>query len=179
MAILLATSLVAGCGYGRIHELDEAALRARAEVEVTLRRRAELVPNLLATVQEYGAVGDELITAVANARASLISAVRTSDLGGMERWSAQLSEELGALLEAVSRSPDLGRDQGYQLLRSQLAATEEQMVEAGRAYNEAAARFNDFITGFPQLVTAKVLGADTLEAFEPWEGPVPLSTSGE
>ena len=128
VAILLAASLVAGCGWGRIHELDEAALRARAEVEVTLRRRAELVPNLLATVQEYGAVGDELITAVANARASLISAVRTSDLGGMERWSAQLSEELGALLESVSRSPDLGRDQGYQLLRSQLAATEEQIA---------------------------------------------------
>jgi LemA protein len=179
VAVILAASLAAGCGYGRIHELDEAALRARAEVEVTLRRRAELVPNLLATVEGYGAAGDELITSVANARASLINAVRSSDLGGMEVWSAQLSEALGELLEAVGRSPDLGGDQGYQLLRSQLAATEEQIVEAGRAYNEAAARFNQFITGFPQLVTAKVLGADTLDAFEPWERPVPLSTSGE
>ncbi len=77
VAVFLVSGLLTGCGYGQIHELDESALRARSEIEVQLRRRAELVPNLLAALQAYGSVGDEAVTAVADARASLVSAVRS------------------------------------------------------------------------------------------------------
>jgi LemA protein len=180
VAVFALPALLAGCGYGQIHELDESAIRARSEIEVQLRRRAELVPNLLAALQAYGSVGDESVTAVADARASLVSAVRAGDLGDMEEWSARLSQALDELLAAVGRYSQLESDQGYQLLRSQLRDTEQAIIEAGRMYNEAAARFNEFIAEFPQLVTAKVIGAVPLETFEPWEWtyPPPADSSG-
>jgi LemA protein len=173
VAAFLVSALLTGCGYGQIHELDESALRARSEIEVQLRRRAALVPNLVAALQAYGSLGDETVTAVADARASLVSAVRSGDLDGMEEWSARLSQALGELLEAVGRYRELDSDQGYQLLRSQLEDTEQGIIEAGRAYNEAVARFNAFIEDFPQLVTAKVIGAVPLDTFEPWDWMVP------
>lgn len=167
VAVLLAATMLGGCGYSRIRELDEAALSARLDIAVQLRRRAELVPNLVTLVQTYGSVSEEVIAAVADARASLVSAVRADDMGSMEDWSARLSEALGELLAAVSRYPQLEGDQGYQLLRSQLEETEIEIEEAGRSYNEAAIRFNDYIADFPQLVTAKVIGAGPKQSFEP------------
>jgi LemA protein len=173
VALLLAATLLSGCGYGRIRELDEAAVNARLDIEVQLRRRAELVPNLLSLVQSYGAVSEEMIAAVADARASLVSAVRASDMGSMENWSARLSEALGELLAAVTRYPQMEGDRGYQLLRSQLEQTEIEIEEAGRSYNEAAARFNEYIAEFPQLVMAKVIGAGPKQSFKPRDPPAP------
>ena len=174
--VLLAASLLGGCGYGRIHELDEAALRGRSEIEVQLRRRAELVPNLLETVQSYGSVSGEVIAAVADARASLVSAMLASDLSGMEEWSAELSAALGDLLAASSRINELRNDPAYHLLRSQLEQTEERIAGAGEAYNLAVSRYNEYIAGFPQMVTAKVIGAGRLE---PWERPgLPATPAG-
>jgi LemA protein len=166
IALFLAATL-SGCGYGRLQRLDEAVLRARSEIEVHLRRRAELVPNLLATIENYESIGRELLEAVSSARAGLDDAVRESSLAKMEEWSRRLSESLTALQQTASRNPNLERDPSYRLLRSQLEETQEQVIRAGNAYNEAVARYNEFIAGFPQMVTAKMIGAERLQRFEP------------
>ncbi len=167
-ASLLALSL-GGCGYGRIQMLDEAVLRARSEIEVHLRRRAELVPNLLETIRNYGSIGGGAVERVADARAGLDDAVRESDLSEMEEWNARLSESLSELLGTLRFDSELAGDPSYQLLRSQLEETQEQVARASRAYNDAVARYNQFISGFPQIVTAKMVGAERLRRFEPWD----------
>jgi LemA protein len=168
---LLAASLLSGCGYSRIQELGEQAAVARSEIEVQVQRRAELVPVLVETVQRHAAVSEDVIRAVADARARLVRAVRLGDLAAIERDSGELSSVLEQLLSIAGGDMDLRTDPGFQLLRSQLEATEKEIREAGRSYNEAVRLYNDYISNFPQIVTAKVVGAERLQAFEPFQEP--------
>jgi LemA protein len=166
---LLAASLLSGCGYSRIQELGEQAAVARSEIEVQVQRRAELVPVLVETVQRHAAVSEDVIRAVADARARLVRAVRLGDLAAIERGSGELSSALEQLLSIAGGDMDLRTDPGFQLLRSQLEGTEEEISEAGRSYNEAVRLYNDYISNFPQIVTAKVVGAERLQPFEPFQ----------
>lgn len=176
---LLAASLLSGCGYSRIQELGEQAAVARSEIEVQLQRRAELVPVLVETVQRHAGVGEDVIRAVADARAGLVRAVRLGDLAAIERGSGELSSVLAQLLSSAGGDMDLRADRGFQLLRSQLEGTEEQISQAGRSYNEAVRLYNDYIGGFPQIVTAKVVGAERLQLFEPFREPASLPAADE
>lgn len=138
---------------------------ARNEIEVQLQRRAELVPGLLETVQEYGAAADSTLARVAEARVGLADAVKAGELVQMREACAVLTAALAELLEAAQRYRALEDDPGFQLLRSQLAGTEERIEQAGRSYNEAANQYNSYIAGFPQLVVAKMVGAQRLDLF--------------
>jgi len=176
---LLAASLLSGCGYSRIQELGEQAAVARNEIEVQLQRRAELVPVLVETVQRHAAVSEDVIRAVADARARLVRAVRLRDLAAIETGSAELSSVLDQLLSSAGGDLDLRTDPGFQLLRSQLQGTDEQINQAGRRYNEAVRLYNDYIGGFPQIVTAKIVGAERLQLFEPFRKPTSLPAADE
>ncbi len=150
-----------------MQQLEEQAGVARNEIEVQLQRKAELVPSLLETVQEYGAAADSTVAWVADARVGLADAVRAGDLVQMREACTVLTDALAALLEAARRYRGLEDDPGFQLLRSQLAGTEERIQQAGLRYNEAASQYNSYIAEFPQLVTAKVVGAQRLDLFGP------------
>jgi LemA protein len=163
---LALATLSSGCGYGEINALDEQVKAARHEIEVQLQRRAELVPSLVETVEAYAAAGDELVTVVSDARIGLAGAVRSGDFAEMQVANTELCSALNEMLASARRFPNLLGDPAYQLLQSQLEATGERIEEAGGAYNDAARRYNDFIAQFPQLVTAKVIGAEKLEPFE-------------
>lgn len=176
LAALLSATVVAGCGYGRIQELDELARSARTEIEVQLQRRAELVPNLIETVSDYGALSEDVIAPLADARARLVGAVRSGDLRAMEVGSARLSGAIGRLLGVAGRYPALELDAGFRLLLSQLDGTESQIRSAGQAYNDAVLHYNDYISHFPQLLTAKVVGAKQLQLVDLWKD-VPLIRS--
>lgn len=159
-------TLSSGCGYGEMNELDEQVRAARHEIEVQLQRRAELVPSLVETVEAYAAAGDELVAVVSAARVSLAGAVRSGDFAEMQVANMELCSALDEMLASATRFPNLLGDPAYLLLQSQLEATGESIEEAGGAYNDAARRYNDLIAQFPQLVTAKVIGAEKLEPFE-------------
>lgn len=176
LAPLLAASTLAACGYGRIHELDEQALEARSEIEIQLLRRAELVPTLVEAAQRYAELESVLVGAVADARAGLVAAVRSTDVVAMESASVSLSGALGELLAVVSAYSELQSDPGFQRLLVQLEGTQEQIEQAGRAYNEAVRIYNEYIGRFPQVLTAKVLGADPRLPYgtaQPAEAPSP------
>ena len=167
LVALAAASLLGGCGYDQILEMDEQARLARREIEVQLQRRSEMVPSLVETVVGYVAVDSDLVGAIADARARLAGAVRAGDLSEMEAANVELCNGLDSLLALEGRYAELQADAGFQLLRSQLQETEDQVIRAGRSYNEAVRRYNDYIEAFPQLVTAKVVGAEKLEFFGP------------
>ncbi len=169
-------TLLSGCGYSQIQELDDLATSARSDIEVQLQRRAELVPNLIETVRAYGSVGEEVVARVADARAGLVRALRSGDLQAMEMGSIRLSGAIGQLMGAAGRRADLQLDAGFAVLRSQLERTEERIQSAGRSYNEAVRHHNEYIRGFPQLVTARLIGAEKLQALDLW-GQVPLVTA--
>ena len=165
LAPLLAASTLTGCGYSRIHELDEQALEARSEIEIQLLRRAELAPTLVETVQRYAELESTVVDAVADSRVGLVAAVRSTDLSTMESASVSLSGALSELLATVAGYTDLQSDPGFRRLLVQLEGTQEQIALAGRSYNEAVRLYNEYIAGFPHVLTAKVIGADPRRPF--------------
>ncbi len=175
--VLLAT-LLGGCGYSEIQEMEEQVRTARQEIEIQLQRRAELVPSLLETLQANRAVADELAGAVSHARADLVLAFQSGDLGEIQTANAELCTSLEQIIASAARAASLRTDPAFELLRAQLDTTEEQVQQAGRDYNEAVRRYNAFIVGFPQLVTARMIGAEKLEPFESGASP-PAESSSE
>lgn len=163
---LFAASTLAGCGYSRIHELEDRTLEARSNIEIQLLRRAELALTLVEIAQRYAELETTVVEGVADSRAALVSAVRSTDLTAMESASLALSDALGGLLVTVADYADLQADQNFQRLLGQIDVTRQQVALAGSRYNEAASAYNEYIRGFPQLLTAKVIGAEALLPYE-------------
>ncbi len=174
-----ATCVFAGCGYNRIQELQERARGARSEIEVQLQRRVDLVPNLLETVRAYVSLDDEVVNAVADARARLAGVMRSGELEPMEEGNSELSGAIRRLLDAVASYAALQTDPSYQLLLSQLNGTSRQIAAAGGDYNEAVRDYNAYIKAFPEVLTAKVIGAKELQSFHIWEAGAAGTPAGE
>jgi LemA protein len=156
---LLAPFTLAGCGYNRIQTLDETASSAKQQIEVQLQRRADLVPNLVATVKGYAAHEEEVFTQVANARAALSGAIRSGDPSQQVAADAQLTGALGRLLAISEAYPQLKADQQFLRLQDELSGTENRIAVSRSDYNAAVRDYNTYIRGFPQVITAKVTGA--------------------
>jgi LemA protein len=158
--------LVGGCGYNTIQTLDEQAAAAQNQIEVQLQRRADLVPNLVATVKGYAQQELTIFTEVARARAALTGAVQTRDPARMATANDQLTGALGRLLAIAEAYPQLKSDQNFMRLQDELAGTENRIAVARSDYNDAARQYNTYIRRFPQLVTAKVISAKPRVYFE-------------
>jgi LemA protein len=160
-------ALLAGaCGYGEIQQLGEQVGEARSDIEVQLQRRTELIPTLLETIARYVRVDVKTLAAVSDSRVELVGAVRARDLVEMETASRELSQAVAQLLAETAENRELQSDLAFRLLNSQLEGIEQEITEAGRMYNEAVQRYNAYIAQFPQLVTAKVIGAVPQRYFE-------------
>ena len=157
---LLAPFTLAGCGYNRIQTLDETASSSKQQIEVQLQRRADLVPNLVATVKGYAAHEEEVFTQVANARAALSGAIRSGDPSQQVAADAQLTGALGRLLAISEAYPQLKADQQFLRLQDELSGTENRIAVSRSDYNAAVRDYNTYIRGFPQVLTAKVTGAN-------------------
>lgn len=155
-----------GCGYNTIQTLDEQAAASKNQIEVQLQRRADLVPNLVATVKGYAQQERTIFTEVARARAGLAGAIQTGDPAQMANANDQLSGALGRLLAIAEAYPQLKSDQNFIRLQDELAGTENRIAVSRSDYNEAARQYNTYIRRFPQLVTAKVINADPRSYFE-------------
>lgn len=168
LALLPALALMGttGCGYNTIQTMDEQANEAKSRIEVQLQRRADLVPNLVATVKGYAQHEEAIFTNVANARAALLGAIRTGDPQQMAAANDQLGGALGRLLAISEAYPDLKADQSFLRLQDELAGTENRIAVARNDYNEAARQYNAYIRQFPAVVTAKVIGAKPKPYFE-------------
>jgi len=172
---LSAVLLLSGCGYNRIQELDETVEATQANIEAELMRRADLIPNLVATVDEAASFEQETFTQVAEARAGVGRAREelTAALGQdaspeqLAQASAALDRNLQAFLNvAVEAYPTLNANQSFIGLQDELASTENRIAVSRRDYNEAVRQYNTYIRRFPQVMTAKVIGADRRETFE-------------
>jgi LemA protein len=163
---LAAPFLVSACGYNRIQTYDEQASAAKQQIEVQLQRRADLIPNLVATVK--GQAGQELavFTQVAQARAGLLGALKTGDPRQMANANDQLTGAMRGLMVAVEAYPVLKSDQAFLRLQDELTGTENRIAVSRNDYNGAVQTFNTYIRNFPAVLTAKVIGAKAREYFE-------------
>lgn len=165
LALLVPLSL-AGCGYNRIQTFDEQAAQAKQQIAVQLQRRADLIPNLVATVEGFAAQEREVLTSVTQARAGLATAVQGGDLSQMATANQELSGAVGRLLVTVEAYPQLKSDQTFIRLMDELAGTENRVAVARTDYNKVVEQYNSYIRRFPQVVTAKITGAKPREYFE-------------
>jgi LemA protein len=167
VAVLMPLVLVlSGCGYNRIQELDENAEANKSQIEVQLQRRADLIPNLVQTVQRFAQQEEAVFTNVANARAGLLGAIQSGDPRAMANANEAVGSALGRLLAIAEAYPELKSDQTFLRLQDELAGTENRIAVARRDYNEAVQQYNTLIRRFPTAVTAKVIGAAEREYFE-------------
>ena len=157
---------VSSCGYNTIPTLEETAKAQWAEVENQYQRRADLIPNLVATVQGYAKQEKDVLTQVTEARAKAtqikIDASSLTDPDKLKQFQdaqAQLSGALGRLLAVSEAYPDLKSNANFLALQSQLEGTENRINVARRDYIEAARDFNLALRTFPTLLWAKTFFA--------------------
>jgi LemA protein len=155
-----------GCGYKRIQSMDEQANASRQQISVQLQRRADLIPNLVATVKGYAQHEDEIFTKVAEARSALLGAVQSGDPQQMAAANAQTTSALGRLLAISENYPQLKADQSFLRLQDELTGTENRIAVSRSDYNQTAQAYNAYIRQFPQVLTAKVIGAKPKPYFE-------------
>lgn len=154
-----------GCGMNTIPTLDEQVKASWGQVENQYQRRADLVPNLVATVKGYATHEQETLKAVTDARAR-VGSLQVSVPAQLKEFEAaqnQLSSALSRLMVVVERYPDLKADQQFLTLQAQLEGTENRISVARRDYIEAVRQFNTEIRTFPGVIWHKLFYSD-LEA---------------
>ncbi|MEI8031929.1 MAG: LemA family protein [Chlorobiaceae bacterium] len=164
IALFLFISTLSGCGYNTIQQNEEAVNRSWGDLESQLQRRADLVPNLVATVKGAANFEKETLTAVIEARAKATSIQLTpemlSDPAAMSKFRAAqggLSSSLSRLLVAVERYPELKATQNFRDLQNQLEGTENRISVARQRYNSAVETFNYSIRQFPNSITNSLM----------------------
>lgn len=165
-SIVAVPLLLSGCGYNRIQSLDERAQQFQSQIEVQLQRRADLIGNLVETVKGYAAHEQQVFTQVTNARAGLMTAVRSGDSEQMANANAQLTGAIGRLFAVVEAYPNLKADQNFRMLQDELTGTENRVAVSRNDYNAAVNDYNGYIRQFPQVITAKVTGAKPRKYFQ-------------
>jgi LemA protein len=130
---------------------NEAIKQAWAQVDVVLQRRADLIPNLVATVKGYAQQEQKVFGDIANARAGLLNA-RTP--GEKIAANGQLDGAIGRLLAIAENYPNLKSDQNFRALQDELAGTENRIAVERRRYNEAVQDYNTYIGLFPNNIFA-------------------------
>ncbi len=152
---------VSSCGYNTIPTLEEQAKARWADVQNNYQRRADLIPNLVATVQGYAKQEKDVLTAVVEARAKATQVkVDVSQLDDPEKLKQfqdaqnQLTGALGRLLAVSENYPDLKSNQNFLALQSQLEGTENRIAVARRDYIDAVRAYNTELRTFPGVLWA-------------------------
>jgi len=152
---------LSGCGYNTIPTLEETAKAKWADVQNNYQRRADLIPNLVATVQGYAKQERDVLTAVVEARAKAtqikVDASQLTDPEKLKQFQDaqnQLTGALGRLIAISENYPDLKSNQNFLALQSQLEGTENRITVARRDYIEAVRAYNTELRTFPGMVWA-------------------------
>ena len=160
VALLLFLLLVSP--YNSLVNLDEQVNQAKSNIEVTLQRRLDLIPNLVETVKGYAAHERETLEGVTKARQQVAAA---PTLEGKLAANQGLTSALGRLMVVVERYPDLKASQNFRALQDQLEGTENRIAVARTRYNQAILSYNTAIRRFPTLILARLLGYTPKQGF--------------
>ena len=164
ISLVLALAMpLSGCGYNDFQRLDEATKASWSEVLNQYQRRADLIPNIVATVKGEANFEQETLTKVIEARAKATSIQATPELindpeafNKFQQAQGELSGALSRLLMVTENYPNLKANQGFQDLRIQLEGTENRITVARNRYIESVQSYNVLARSFPTNLTAMV-----------------------
>lgn len=175
LAILL-IPILSSCGYNKMVEMQEGVDAQWAQVENVYQRRADLIPNLVATVKGYAAHEKETLESVIEARAKATSVNISADKlspQGLEQFQAAqsgLSSALSKLMVVVEKYPDLKANENFMQLQAQIEGTENRISVERRSFNEASRKYNTYIRQFPRNFYSGSFGFEQKPYFKAEEG---------
>ena len=170
--VLVASSLLSGCGYNSIQSKDEGVKAAWSEVLNQYQRRADLVPNLVNTVKGYAQHEESVFTQVTEALAKVGQINLTADdltdenkMKAFQQAQGELSSALSRLMVVSENYPQLKADGLFQNLQAQLEGTENRVTVARNRFIQTTQDYNTFVRQFPQNLTAMMFGYKTKANF--------------
>ena len=165
VVVVLAIFIVAN--YNVLVNLRNKVKDQWSQIDVLLKRRADLIPNLVETVKGYAKHESDVFTNVANARAKLAGASTVADKAAA---NGELSSALSRLLAISENYPELKANTNFAQLQDELAGTENRLAVARKDYNDAAQAFNTKIKSFPTMLYAGAFGFTAKDYFKADEG---------
>jgi LemA protein len=162
---LAATLLLGGCGYNTLQTADEQIKASWSEVVNQYQRRADLIPNLVATVKGFAAQEEKILIGVTNARAKVgsiqVTPEAVNDPQVLQRFAqaqGELSGALSRLIAVAENYPQLKSDANFRELQAQLEGTENRIAVARNRYIQAVREYNITVRSFPSNLTAMLFG---------------------
>ena len=146
--------------------LREDVEMQKSQIETTLQRRADLIPNLVSTVKGYAKHEEAVFTQIAEARSNLAGSIESGNLDDMTEASNQLNSAIGRLLMITEDYPELKADAQFTRLMDELAGTENRITVARQYYNEKVSTYNIAVQSFPTSIIAGMSGYYPMTYFE-------------
>ena len=167
--IIILLAIVVGWGilsYNRLVVLKNRAKEAWADIDVQLKRRYDLIPNLVETVKGYASHEREVFEKVTEARTRAVEARESQDLKKMAEAENFLAQTLKTLFAVAENYPDLKASQNFLELQKEIRDTEDKIMYARRFYNANVRDLNIAIESFPTNIVASIFGFKKMDLFE-------------
>ncbi len=153
-------------GFNRLRRLDVRAQEALGGIDVQLTRRADLIPNLVATVKGYASHEQRVLDEVTAARTAVAAATRTGSVADKVAAGAALDRSLVNVMAVAEAYPELRASTNFVSLQQALAETEDQLAFARQYYNDAVASLNSTVVTFPWMLFAPMAAVHAREFYE-------------
>lgn len=163
LAIVIIVGGMFASKYNKLVKLDNEVDNAFAQVQVVVKRRADLIPNLVETVKGYASHEEETLTKITEARSQVNNASNPEELAQAD---ANLTEQIRNLNVSVEAYPELKANQNFLDLQAQLEGTENRISTERRRYNETVKEYNETVRSFPMNLFAGIMGFDKKQYFE-------------
>lgn len=146
--------------------LKEDVEMQKSQIETTLQRRSDLIPNFVATVKGYTAHEEKIYTEIADARYKLTGSIETGNIESMIEANDALNSSISKLLAISENYPELKSSEQFVALQDELAGTENRITVARQYYNEKVKTYNTSVKRFPSSIVAKAKGFSPIQYFE-------------
>src|SRR4051794_4612797 len=168
LAIIVVIALAIVASYNRFVRQRNLVQESWRQVDVELKRRHDLIPNLVETVKGYATQERTVLTTVTQARTAAVQALQapTSGVVAQAQAETQLGRALGGLFAVAENYPDLKSSQNFLALQSQLAETEDRIAAGRRFYNGNVRGLNTRVEAFPSSIVASAFRFEKAEYFE-------------
>ncbi len=167
--VLMMALLLSGCGYNEIQRKDEAVKASWAQVLNVYKRRADLIPSLVATVKGYAQQEERILIGVTEARSKVgqinVNPDNAASLQQFQQAQGELSSALSRLLVITENYPNLKSDQAFLNLQTQLEGTENRITVERERYIQSVRDYNVHIREFPVNLTAMMFGYQQKPSF--------------
>lgn len=161
--IVLLLIIIFAVYFNRFKVLENRIDNSLSQIDVQLKKRADLVPNLIETVKGYAKHEKSIMTEVTKARASVLGA---SDIQGKMKAGARLNTALGSLFAVAENYPQLKANENFVHLQQELSAIEDKVAYARQAYTDSILSYNNSVETFPGAFFAKLYGHQEKPAFQ-------------